>query len=106
VGQKVRDEAQSEAVRQQAQNADENRKRTGQGYALVDRVDVEQDQRRGKDRGGRRVGADDELARRAEEGIRDERKYGCVETGDRWQPGNRRIGDANRYCDGSDAQPG
>ncbi len=55
---------------------------------------------RSRDHGARcRVGADDQLARAAEDGIGDERQDSRVEANFRREPGQLRIGDADRHRD-------
>ena len=101
--QEVGDEPEPEQARREEQDAAHEGGQTGQGDVLGRSGDGARRHEAGRqDRGRGRVGADDEVARRAEDGEQEDRQQQGVEARDHGHPGDLRV--AHHLGDGQRGQ--
>ena len=104
--QEGREHAEPEQPRPEVVAADDEREH-GRDTGAVSRLEARHGGEDCREDGHRRgVGADDQLARRTEDGVGDERRDAGVEPGLRRQAGDRRVGDGTRKPDGCDGEAG
>ena len=104
--QEGREDAEAEQAGAEVEAADDEGEQRGDGGAVGGLEAGHGREDRGHDGDGRGVGADDELPRRAEDRVGDQRRDRGVEPGLRRQAGDRRIGDGARQADRGDGEAG
>ena len=104
--QEGREDAEAEQPAAEIEAADDQRQHRGDGGAIGGVEARHGGEDGGHDGDGGGVGTDDQLARRAEDGVGDERRDRGVEAGLGRQAGDRRIGDGGGQADRGDGEAG